>query len=338
MKKPCYKNLKKLNTFGIDIYTKNFFCVSNYDDLKYLIEIRKNYSKMFVIGGGSNVILSPNIVDALVVKIGILGIKILSNDNNHILIDVGAGESWHDIVVFCLSQGWYGLENLALIPGTVGGAPVQNIGAYGLEFSEYCHSVFAWSFKSSCFIEIKAQDCLFSYRESIFKKNCNDYLILSVRLCLDKIWTPRIEYHDIRNQIANCVEKNVTPEYIFDIVCSIRRRKLPSVTVLGNVGSFFKNPILELSELEYLKLLFPNIVFWNYIPGVSCKISAGWLINICGWKGRVIGPVAVYKKQSLILVNINNANANDVLVLAHAIQEDVRRKTGISLEIEPVVF
>ncbi|MBW0454586.1 MAG: UDP-N-acetylmuramate dehydrogenase [Candidatus Kinetoplastibacterium crithidii] len=337
MKKPCHQNLKRFNTFGIDIYTKNFFRVSNYRDLEHLINISKNYSKIFIIGGGSNVILSSNIIDALVVKIDILGINIISNDSNHVLIDVGAGESWHDIVVFCLKKGWYGLENLALIPGTVGGAPVQNIGAYGLEFSEYCHSVFAWSFRHSCFIEIKAQDCLFSYRESIFKKNHNDYLILSVRLLLDKIWIPRIGYHDIKKQITNCVAK-LTPEHVFDVVCSIRRSKLPDVTILGNVGSFFKNPILEIAELEYLQLLFPNIVFWNYIPGVSCKISAGWLINICGWKGRTMGPVAVYKKQSLILVNISNANASDVLVLAHAIQEDVRHKTGISLEIEPIIF
>ncbi|AGF47081.1 UDP-N-acetylmuramate dehydrogenase [Candidatus Kinetoplastibacterium desouzaii TCC079E] len=330
--KPCYQNLKSFNTFGIDIHTNNFLTISKVKDLEFVFHNYNKYPNVFIIGGGSNVILSHNVINSLIVKLNFFGISVLYDSDDSVLIEVGSGESWHELVDFCLVNGWYGLENLALIPGTVGGAPVQNIGAYGVEFSKYCYSVVVWDPKNNIFLELYSDECEFSYRNSIFKnKSKNNYFIVSVRFSLEKKWKPVLTYPGLVERIN---VDNVTPRDVFNVICEIRREKIPDPANIGNVGSFFKNPIVNLDILENLKRDFSNVVFWD-IPDNKYKISAGWLISVCGWKGKSIGPVSVHKNQALILVNNSNANSSHVLYLAKSIQNDVFNKTSIYLDIEP---
>lgn len=332
---PRHQDLKQFNTFRLDSYTDHFFVVRSFEDLKLITNIFDAYKNIFILGGGSNIILSK-CIKSLVIKVDFSGIRMISNLNSNVIIEAYAGESWHDFVMHCLNKGWHGLENLAFIPGTVGAAPVQNIGAYGIEFSNCCHSVVVWNLSEGKIVEIPARECLFSYRNSIFKqKTYRNFIILSVRVILSKTWNPNLGYFKLNDHfLPRSLEYSENINDFINIISNTRRSKLPNIKEFGNVGSFFKNPIVSRDILLNAIHFFPNLVFWKQ-EEYSYKISAGWLIDKCGWKGKSYGQVTVYDKNALILLNQGMAKFDDVMRFAASIVNDVYLKSGVKLEIEP---
>lgn len=307
----------------------------------------------FILGGGSNVVMEP-CPQHRVLRVALRGVGLWRETATHWIVEAAAGESWHGFVSYCLAQGWAGLENLALIPGTVGAAPVQNIGAYGVELAERLHSVVAWDLRAGCACELSASDCGFAYRDSLFKQaGPGGWLITRVRVALPKRWSPRLGYPDLRRhpllQVGDPAQaqavvssaheddckKDLTPQRVFDAVCDIRRHKLPDPVVLGNAGSFFKNPMVPAAQAQRLQVRFPGLRMYPQ-PDGFVKLAAGWLIEQAGWKGRCLGPVGMHDRQSLVLVNHGGATADDVHALASAVQADVRQRFGVALEQEPV--
>lgn len=301
---------------------------------------------IFVLGGGSNVV-----VDAQprhqVLRVALHGIRLWRETATHWIVEASAGESWHGFVSHCLAHGWPGLENLALIPGTVGAAPVQNIGAYGLELADRLHSVVAWDLQVGRECELSPQDCQFAYRDSLFKRaGAGRWLIVRVRMALPKNWKSRLDYPDLQQhpllrsgdrdgQEGKTIASGPTPDQVFDAVCEIRRRKLPDPAVLGNAGSFFKNPLVTMAQAHALQLRFPDVRVYPQ-PDGRAKLAAGWLIEHAGWKGKRLGPVGMHERQALVLVNYGGATAGDVRALAGAVRRDVQARFGVELEQEPV--
>lgn len=292
--------------------------------------------KTFVLGGGSNVVLAPALT-SLVIKVESRGIRLVGESSHNRIIEAEAGESWHDFVTYCIQQGWGGLENLALIPGTVGAAPVQNIGAYGLELDQRLHSVVAWDFQHGHSVEFQPEECGFSYRNSMFKQaEAGRWLILRVRFVLPNKWTPVLTYPDVRDHPAiQALGTTLAAGDVYRAVCEIRRQKLPDPAVLANAGSFFKNPVVSAGMFQKLKQAWPDIV--AHAQGDNAwKLAAGWLIEQTGWKGRRLGPVGMHDRQALVLVNHGGATAHDVMDLARRVCNDVRQQFGVELEQEPV--
>lgn len=291
---------------------------------------------LFVLGGGSNVVVQAQPAHR-VLRVALSGIRLWQETADHWLIEAAAGESWHDFVTHCLNQGWPGLENLALIPGTVGAAPVQNIGAYGLEIDHCLHSVVVWDLHAGRECVLTPADCGFAYRDSRFKRDgAGRWLIVRVRFALPKSWVPRPDYPDLQAHPA-LQHATIRPQDIYTAVCDIRRRKLPDPAVLGNAGSFFKNPLISADQAAALRQQFPNLRAYPQADG-RVKLAAGWLIEQTGWKGRRLGPVGMHEHQSLVLVNHGGAQAADVLALAQAVRRAVHARFGVSLEQEPVVL
>lgn len=270
------------------------------------------------------------------VKVESRGIKLLSDDDgDDVVVEVQAGENWHEFVLHCVGQAWYGLENLALIPGTVGAAPVQNIGAYGVELDQRFHSVLAWDLRRARMVELGPCDCGFAYRDSIFKRaQAGHWLIVAVRLRLSRRWQPVLSYPALA-QAVSAESAKPTPRQVFEAVCAIRQSKLPDPAVLGNAGSFFKNPIVDASVYERIRSNEPDLVAYPQGNG-AYKLAAGWLIDRAGWKGRRLGPVGVHDRQALVLVNHGGGTADDIQRLAEAVKADVERRFGATLEQEPV--
>ena len=295
-----------------------------------------NHSRVFVLGGGSNVVLAPTL-ESLVIKVESTGIRLIEESSGNRIVEAEAGESWHGFVTHCVRQGWGGLENLALIPGTVGAAPVQNIGAYGVELDQRLHSVVAWDFAHGRSVEFKPGDCGFSYRNSMFKQATpGRWLIHTVRFLLPKAWQPVLTYPDLRHHKRLRAQSTaITPQDVHDAVCEIRRLKLPDPAVLANAGSFFKNPVIDADAYQRLKHQWPDIVAFAQTNG-DWKLAAGWLIEQTGWKGRQLGPVGMHARQALVLVNHGKASARDVTNLADHVRRDVRQRFGVELEQEPV--
>jgi UDP-N-acetylmuramate dehydrogenase len=251
-------------------------------------------------------------------------------------VEAGAGETWHDIVEWSLQQGWPGLENLALIPGTVGAAPVQNIGAYGVELKERFHSLDAVDLVTGRSVTLDAAACRFAYRDSVFKHSgfaglAGKSVITRVRMRLPKRWAPVLGYLDLERKVHDTGITQPGARQVFDWVCAIRRSKLPDPREIGNVGSFFKNPVVSAEQCRDIIARDPHIVHYPLADG-TFKLAAGWLIDACGWKGKSIGRAAVYDKQALVLVNRGGASGAEVLMLARAIQESVYGRFGIRLE------
>ncbi|MGR7947791.1 UDP-N-acetylmuramate dehydrogenase [Alcaligenes sp. RM2] len=327
-------DLSSFNTLGLGSRARDLVVYDNVTQLPALQALVEQGERIFVLGGGSNVVLAEQ-VDALVIKVESKGIRLLQEEEDAYIVEAQAGECWHDFVQYCLNQGWPGLENLALIPGTVGAAPVQNIGAYGLELEQRVHSVLAWSFKEGKEVELSAAECGFAYRDSRFKHDpAGSWLILAVRFALPRQWTPVLEYPDLNKQAHLAGEPD--PQRIFDAVCEIRRQKLPDPRVLGNAGSFFKNPLVQTEQRDALKQQWPNLVSYEVGQG-QCKLAAGWLIDQCGWKGKRDGAVGVHDRQALVLVNHGGGTAHDIERLAQAIRGSVRERFGVELEQEPVI-
>ncbi len=330
------QDLTSFNTLGLRTHARAMLRYQSPDQLPGISDAAGRYDGVFVLGGGSNVVLAPAL-DCLVVKVESRGISIHSENDREIIIEADAGENWHDFVSGCVERGWDGLENLALIPGTVGAAPVQNIGAYGVELDQRFHSLVAWDMRKGCAVEMNAADCRFSYRNSFFKQAAaGGWLIVKVRLRLPRPWQPVLNYPDLRGYpVLAQAGASATARQIFDAVCEIRRHKLPDPAVLGNAGSFFKNPIITADVLETIKANWPGVVAYPQ-EGDLYKLAAGWLIDRAGWKGRRMGPVGVHDRQALVLVNHGGATARDIKALAESIRADISRRFGVDLEQEPV--
>jgi UDP-N-acetylmuramate dehydrogenase len=325
-------SLKSFNTFGIDVYAKNFASFSDADELTELITQNPNL-KTFVLGGGSNILFTKNF-DGLVLKNEIKGIDLVKEDADHLYIQVGAGENWHQFVTFCINRNWAGVENLSLIPGNVGASPMQNIGAYGVEIKEVFYELEAFNLAEKKVYTFSVNDCKFGYRDSIFKNKYKDqFVILSVTYCLNKFPTLNLSYGALEQELErmNITEPNLRS--VSQAVINIRSSKLPDPNVIGNAGSFFKNPLVTRSKFEELKINFPNIVGFTNDNG-NAKLSAGWLIEQCGWKGFRKGDAGCYSKQALVLVNYGNASGKEIYDLSEEIFQSVKNKFGVELERE----
>lgn len=306
--------------------------------LPLVTELARHHGTPLVLGSGSNLIL-PAELNRPVIKVALRGIQLVESTSDAFIIDVAGGENWHDWVSYAVTKGWTGLENLALIPGTVGASPVQNIGAYGVELETRLQSVTAWHIPTAQMHTFTRAECGFSYRDSRFKRDgLGVWLIVSVRFALPKPWQPKMSYPDLakHSKLSQLNKNDVTAQMIFDVVCDIRRHKLPDPAVLGNAGSFFKNPIVNADKHLSLKQQFPSLVAYPQ-PDGQFKLAAGWLIEQCGWKGRREGAVGVHDRQALVLVNYGGAQAKDILSFAWAINQSVEQRFGVSLEIEPVI-
>lgn len=329
------QDLTSFNTLGLRSRAQSFVRCESAEQVQALSDLADGYRHVFILGGGSNVVLAPEL-DCLVIKVETAGVELLGDTNGEWVIEAQAGERWHDFVEHCVEQGWNGLENLALIPGTVGAAPVQNIGAYGVELDQRFHSLLAWDMRDKRLTELRAEDCGFSYRNSFFKQaEQGRWLIVAVRFRLPKAWRPVLSYPDLQRHPVLQAAGVVTARQIFDAVCQIRQSKLPDPAVLGNAGSFFKNPVVSVSAYEALKKEHPDLVAYLQ-PDGSYKLAAGWLIDQAGWKGRRMGAAGVHERQALVLVNDGGANAGDIAALAGTIKSDIAARFGVELEQEPV--
>ncbi len=292
----------------------------------------------FVLGGGSNLVLTGN-YEGLVVHMAIAGRALLGEDAEAWYVRAGAGEIWHDFVQWTLAQGWPGLENLSLIPGTVGAAPVQNIGAYGLEVAERFHGLDAFDLQTGETRRFDRAACRFGYRDSVFKQEGwhrdGRMVITGVTFRLPKQWQPLTRYADIAHQLEAQKIAKPSAQDVASAVISVRQRKLPDPAQISNAGSFFHNPVVDAATAEALLAKYPGMPRYPQADG-RCKIAAGWLIEQAGWKGRNLGPVGMYENQALVLVNRGGASGADVSALMHAVQEDVQKAFGVALTPEPV--
>ncbi|MDX1542644.1 MAG: UDP-N-acetylmuramate dehydrogenase [Christiangramia sp.] len=326
-------SLKNHNSFGIDVRADRFISVENVDDLRAIL--RKTYaSELFILGGGSNMLLTGNI-HKTVVHIGIKGKEIISETENEVLIQAAAGENWHEFVLWTLSQNFGGLENLSLIPGNVGTAPIQNIGAYGVELKDRFVSCHAMNIQTLEQREFSLEECEFGYRNSIFKNELKDqYIITSVNFRLTKKdHGLHTEYGSIKAELEKNEITSPTIKDISNAVIAIRQSKLPDPKRIGNSGSFFKNPIIRAEHFDKLKEEFPGIPSYH-VSDEEIKIPAGWLIDKAGFKGYREGDAGVHQNQALVLVNYGEATGSEILGLAKKIQKEISRKFGVKLEPE----
>ncbi|GMN05714.1 UDP-N-acetylmuramate dehydrogenase [Croceitalea sp. MTPC5] len=327
-------SLKAYNTFGIDVKAKSFVEITSLLQLQKALQLSA-YPERFVISGGSNMLLTKDI-DALVMYINLKGISIVEEDENSIIIKVMAGENWHELVLWCLERGYGGLENLSLIPGNTGTAPIQNIGAYGVEIKDVFIACEAMDVESLELSEFSKEDCKFGYRDSIFKKEVKGkYIITSVALKLTKRDHKLLTFYGaIESQLQRKEIVYPTITDISDAVIAIRKSKLPDPKELGNSGSFFKNPIISKKTFKVFQKKNPEAPFYELEDG-NYKIPAGWLIEQCGFKGERIGDAGVHEKQALVLVNYGSATGKEIWELALKIQSEVRNT--FQIEISPEV-
>jgi len=294
--------------------------------------------RRFILGGGSNLVLTGDF-DGLVLHMAIPGKRLRGEDDEAFYIEAGAGENWHDFVQWTLAQGWPGLENLSLIPGTVGAAPIQNIGAYGLEVGDCLHSVTAWDFAKQTSVSFGRDDCRFAYRDSRFKQEgwhlTGGIAITSVVFRLPKAWQPNCRYADVAQELAARSIAAPTARDIAAAVIAVRQRKLPDPALTPNAGSFFHNPVLAAAQAAALKAAHPTLPCYPQ-PDGQVKLAAGWLIEQAGWKGKALGPVGMYERQALVLVNLGGATGDDVRRTMGAVQADVLQKFGVALTPEPI--
>lgn len=336
----CNQDLSRFNTLSLPSEAKQYFDLKEKNQLIALADYLQKQSlldQVFILGGGSNVVLSQQI-PLFVVHNQLKGIALLAETADHFLIKAAAGELWHDFVQHCLNHAWHGLENLALIPGTVGAAPVQNIGAYGKEVKDFCYEVEVFDFKTKQFLTLTNQQCHFAYRDSFFKHEGRGLLIVSVTFKLPRPWQAQLNYPDLKavlDAVDNGEIKELKPEHVFEQVCAVRRFKLPDPAEVGNVGSFFKNPIVEAQQHAELKARYADMPSYEQADG-RYKLAAAWLIDQCGWKGREFGRAGVHHRQALVLINRDGAVADDIKRLAEAIKHDVLTKFKVGLEPEPI--
>lgn len=327
-------SLKNYNTFHVDAKSKYFCEIKSIEELQELIPqeiFTKN--KIVILGGGSNILFTSDF-NGLVVKNSIDGIEESGEDNEHIFVKAGAGVIWDDLVSYCVNKNFGGIENLSLIPGTVGAAPIQNIGAYGAELKDVFHSLEGISIKENSMKEFSKKECYFGYRNSVFKNEFKDkFLITSVILKLTKNPKINVEYSALREETKKYKKEELTIAKISQIVKDIRNSKLADPAKLGNAGSFFKNPEVDIETLERLENEFEDLISFK-VDNNSYKIPAGWMIEKCGLKGFKIGKVGTYDKQALVIINYNNASGKEIYNFSEFIKEKVFIKFKIELERE----
>jgi len=327
--------LKGRNSFGLDAVADLAYEITSPEQIPAVMtEIAEKNLSWRVLGGGSNVIL-PSVLPGATLLMNITGQVVDPSNKEATLISVGGGVGWHEFVSWTLENDLPGLENLALIPGTVGAAPIQNIGAYGIEIGDYIDHVQAFDAKAHAFVTLSKDECQFAYRDSHFKQNPQRYIVTKVVFRIPKAWKAKIHYADLAKHFAD--NPNPSPKEIFLAVCKVRTHKLPDPKLIGNAGSFFQNPIIPNEQYETLIKKYADLVSYPDAPGKR-KVAAGWLIDQCGFKGQRMGNVGVYENQALVLVNHGGGTAKDILGLAKCIQEKVHEQFGVSLEIEPNIF
>ncbi len=329
------QSLLPYNTFGVDVNAKAFVEVNSVDELRNVL--LRNAFPIIVLGGGSNILLTKDL-NVLVIKNNILGKTIVEEKEDHAIIEVGAGENWHELVLWSLGNGLSGIENLSLIPGLVGAAPIQNIGAYGVELKDVFVKLEAIGLSTGKNIIFSKEDCQFDYRDSIFKLDLKGkYCITKVFLRLSKKPKINISYGAIESTLKEKGINKPTPQDVSNAVIEIRSAKLPDPNILHNSGSFFKNPEIHREKFEALQKQFPDIVFYE-LPDDQVKIPAAWLIEQCGWKGKQIGNVGCHAMQALVLINYGSATGKELLNHAHMVAQSVKEKFGIDLVPEVNVY
>ena len=326
--------LIKLNTFGIDVKAKYFTSINTVNEL---IEIKKSEKfkdhELLILGGGSNILFTKDF-NGLVILNNIKGKEIVDQNDDSIILKIGAGENWHELVMYCVDNGWGGIENLSLIPGNTGTAPMQNIGAYGVEIKETFVELEALEISSGKIVKFSNSECEFGYRESVFKnKMKNKYIILNITLELNKNPILNINYGDIKAILETKKIETPTIKDVSNAIISIRQRKLPDPKKIGNSGSFFKNPIIDINLLKLIEGKYPNVVSYK-INENKFKIAAGWMIEKAGWKGKKFNNFGVHENQALVLVNYGLANGKEIFNLSEKIILDIKEKFGITLERE----
>ncbi|ANC02470.1 UDP-N-acetylenolpyruvoylglucosamine reductase [Pseudomonas putida] len=330
-------SLKPFNTFGIDVKARYLALAHDDDEIRQALAVAaQRQLPVLVVGGGSNLLLTRD-VDALVLHMASRGRRILSDDGERVVIEAEAGEPWHPFVQWSLAQGLCGLENLSLIPGTVGAAPMQNVGAYGVEIKDVFAGLTALDRETGQLRDFTLNECAFAYRDSVFKRNPGRWLILRVRFVLSRTLRAHLDYGPVRQRLQEQGVQEVTAQAISDAICSIRREKLPDPAELGNAGSFFKNPVVSVQLAESIRARYPSLVAYPQSEG-QVKLAAGWLIEQAGWKGYREGDAGVHRLQSLVLVNYGQASGAQLHALAQRIQADILERFGVELEMEPNLY
>jgi len=337
-------SLRAHNTLAVSATADYFIAVQDTESLMHTLQWYKQENKdrsqsmpLLLLGGGSNLVLSGDF-HGLALKLQLLGRDVIDEDDQHVWLKVGSGENWHELVCYCMNFHWWGLENLALIPGNVGAAPVQNIGAYGVELQDLFSELSAVEISSGVTINFDRDACRFGYRDSIFKQQFKDkYIITSVTLKLRKEAVLKIDYPVLQKRFIDRPQGSIAPSEVFDAVCEIRSSKLPDPAQIPNVGSFFKNPVVSAEEFERLQENFEGIVGFVQEQN-QVKLAAGWLIDQAGWRGRAMGTAQVHSEQALVLTNPGQGTGPEVLQLAQAIVDDVETRYGVRLQMEPRVY
>ncbi len=326
-------SLKAYHSFSSEEKAHYFTSIKSNDDI---VEIsnwcKDNHLPLLVIGAGSNILFTKDF-NGLVAKMELMGIKKISESASEVVLQVGAGENWHHFVSYCVQKGWGGIENLSLIPGTVGASPIQNIGAYGVEVQECIESIYVYDTIQNEWLTLKNAHCAFGYRTSVFKQSPNRYIIAQVNFVLQKQPQLKTDYGVIREVLHDKGIKNPSLENIANAIVQIRTQKLPDPKLLGNAGSFFKNPTLPIEQYEQLKAQFPNMMAYP-ISDNAYKIAAGWLIEAAGWKGVRKGNVGCYEKQALVIVSYGIESGKEVFDFSEEIIRSVKEKFNIVLERE----
>ena len=330
-------SLKPFNSFGVDVRARLFAEAHNDDEVREALQYcAERELPLLVIGGGSNVLLTQD-VQALVLRMATRGIRVIEDGGQRVVVEAEAGEVWHAFVLWTLAQGFAGLENLSLIPGTVGAAPMQNIGAYGVEIKDVFAGLTALDRQTGQLRDFTLEECNFGYRDSVFKQHPGRWLILRVRFALSRATRLHLEYGPVRQRLSEQGIHQPTATDVSRAISSIRSEKLPDPAVLGNAGSFFKNPVVSSALAAELKLTHPNLVGYPQ-PDGQVKLAAGWLIETAGWKGFREDDAGVHRLQSLVLVNYGAATGLQLLSLAQRIQEDIARRFNVKLEMEPNLY
>ena len=330
-------SLKPFNSFGVDVRARLFAEAHNDDEVREALQYcAERELPLLVIGGGSNVLLTQD-VQALVLRMATRGIRVIEDGGQRVVVEAEAGEVWHAFVLWTLAQGFAGLENLSLIPGTVGAAPMQNIGAYGVEIKDVFAGLTALDRQTGQLRDFTLEECNFGYRDSVFKQHPGRWLILRVRFALSRAARLHLEYGPVRQRLSEQGILQPTATDVSRAISSIRSEKLPDPAVLGNAGSFFKNPVVSSALAAELKLTHPNLVGYPQADG-QVKLAAGWLIETAGWKGFREDDAGVHRLQSLVLVNYGAATGLQLLSLAQRIQEDIARRFNVKLEMEPNLY
>lgn len=331
-------SLDTANTLAVPSRAENYAKIKSTDELKDALNFAEQAKlKVLVLGGGSNILL-PDVVSGLVLHIDIQGIELLNEDQDHVLLTAGAGVVWHELVEYCLAHQYWGLENLSLIPGTVGAAPIQNIGAYGVELQEVFYELNAVDKKSRQDVTFDKKACEFSYRHSAFKGSLKDqFVISSVTFKLSK--TPNLiqHYPVLRKALEKLSDKEISPSIVSRCVCDIRREKLPDPKDVPNLGSFFKNPIITKEQAQNLQQENKGLVTFP-VDDYHVKVAAAWLLDQAGWKGFLENGIGFYSEQALVLINPGKRSSKEILAFAERVEKDVAAKFGISLEREPVSY